>query len=474
MTSSSQTRAVRRLGILEVGSAAYHLLGLYRCVIVSARYTLPPNTPPSDEALLVAIGNLLNDNPILRVGIQDEGSTTASFTHVPEIKLTDFVEFRTCSEENYEKSLEDVHCWCHDQFWQDIETRPPWRVIVLRPGETPGFEDVVFAFHHSLMDGMGGRLFHEKLLAQLNDLPPNPPSPIALLFPEPPILPEPQEKIIDYTTTLAFRATKFWNRNRPSFLTPTPNPIWSGEPVDFDRPHKTRLRTVHVPAEVVSSVLAAARSHSTSITGLLHTLTLASLSRRVPDAPGFASSTPISMRPYISPSADPALKEALFVCVTGSSHEHSSSEVTPFRSSEGDIDDHIWEHARKMKTDLIQKTSTLPVNDDIQALKSIDDWPSLLRKKDGQPRTRSWEVSNVGTLAPGDGKRSISRALFTNGVMVASDPMSISVVSVKNGTLTLGISWGDGVVDDEIIENLAQDLDVFMERLHEVGRFSDT
>ncbi|KAF4992329.1 hypothetical protein FGRMN_7241 [Fusarium graminum] len=473
MTSTPEIRTVRQLGLLETGSAAYHLLGLYRCVTVSARYTLPPNTPPSDGALLVAIGNLVNNNSVLRVGIQGEGSTAAYFTHVPEIQLNDFVEFQTCSQENYEKSLEDIHCWCHDQFWQDIETRPPWRVIVLRPGQTPDFEDVVFAFHHSLMDGMGGRLFHEKLLAQLNDLPPNPASPSTLIFPEPPTLPEPQEKVIDYTTTLAFRATKFWNRNRPSFLTPISKPIWSGEPVDFDRPHKTRLRTVDIPAGVVTSLLTAARSHSTSITGLLHTLILASLSRRVPDAPGFVSSTPISMRPYISPSADHALKETLFVCVTGTSHEHSLSEFAAFRSSEGDMDGHIWDYARKIKTDLIQKTSMMPVNDDIQAFASIQDWPSLLRKRDGHPRTRSWEVSNVGTLAPGDGIRSISRALFTNGIMVASDPMSISVVSVKRGTLTLGISWGDGVVDDEVIENLAQDLDVFMQRLHEVGKFND-
>jgi hypothetical protein len=57
--------------------------------------------------------------------------------------------------------------------------------------------------------------------------------------------------------------------------------------------------------------------------------------------------------------------------------------------------------------------------------------------------------------------------------MVASDPMSISVVSVKNNSLTLGITWCDGVVDDRVMENLAQDLDMFMKRLHEVGKISE-
>ncbi|KAM0218005.1 hypothetical protein ACHAQD_007205 [Fusarium lateritium] len=473
MASTANIRTVRRLGLLETGSTAFHLMGLYRCVIVSARYTLPPDTPPSNDAILAAMGNLITDNPILRVGIQGEGRTEAFFTHITKTKLQDFVEFRSCSEENYEKALEDVHCWCHDQFWQDIETRPPWRAIVLRPGETPGFEDIVFAFHHSLMDGMSGRLFHEKLLAHLNDLPPNPSSPDVLQFPEVPTLPEPQEKVVDYTTTIGFRISKLWTRNRPSFLAPVPKPIWAGEPVDFDRPHKTRLRTVDIPAEVVSSVLTAARSHGTSITGILHTLILVSLSRRIPSAPGFASSTPMSMRPYMSPTADPSLKEALFGCVTGTSHEHPLTETAPFRNSKGDIDDHIWTYARKIKTELKQKASTLPVNDDIQALVSVTDWPALLQKKDGKPRIRSWELSNIGTLAPVDGKRSISRALFTNGVMVASDPMSVSVVSVKNSTLTLGITWCDGVVEDDVMDNLARDLDMFSKRLHEVGKLSD-
>jgi hypothetical protein len=450
-------------------------MGLYRAVVISATYSIP-SRKQSKEAILAALGSLITDNPILRVGIKDEGSTDAYFTHIPEMKLDDFVEFRTsASDLSFSKDLENLHCWCHDQIFQDVETRPPWRVFVLRPvGESPGFEAVVFAFHHSLMDGMGGRLFHEKLLAKLNSLPPDPSSPGTLSFSECPVLPEPQDKVIDYTTTLSHRFLSLWNWMRPSFLAPATHEIWSAEPVDFSRPHKTRLAAVDIPPAVVKSVLEATRSHGTSVTGLLHALALASLSRRVPNAPGFTSSTPISMRPYVSPTADPALKEALFGCVSGTAHEHPSAAVNALRSAKGEeLDDLVWSHARKIKDELKQKTSTLPANDGLQALRSITDWTEFLAERDCQKRRRSWEVSNVGMLTQvaenEDDKRVISHAMFTNGPMISSDPMSISVISVKNGMLTLGITWNDGIVDDQIMEGLRGDLAACLKQLHEEG-----
>ncbi|KAG5815821.1 hypothetical protein H9Q74_002218 [Fusarium xylarioides] len=448
MTNNLEIRTARRLGILETGSAAYHLFGLYRCVIISARYDVPQNTSPN-EAILAAVANLINENPMLRVGIQGEGDMEAYFTHVPEMRLSDFVEFLLAEHRD-----ETPVAGC---CWQTVRRQRRQR-------------------SYSLMDGMSGRLFHEKLLAQLNSLPTNPAAPEVLSFPEPPVLPEPQEKVIDYTATLSGRATLLWKRYRPWFLTPGTPKIWAGEPVDFDR-HKSRLVTMDIPPAVVLTALKETRAHGTSMTGLLHALVLASLSRRISTAPAFISSTPISMRPYISPNADPAIKDALFGAVTGMSHEHSSSAVAALQAAKGDeINDLIWSHARRVKDELKKKTSTIPVDDDMLVLATVTDWKALLRKKDGQPRPRSWEVSNVGTLpaaAEEPGKRSIHRMLFTNGVMVASDPMSVSVASVKNGPLTMGITWNDGIVEDKIIEGLKEDLATYLRRLHETGIITD-
>ena len=87
---------------------------------------------------------------MLRVGIADEDTNNAHFTHIREINLNEHVEFREIpDEEDYEKTLEDVQAWCHDQLWSNVASRPPWRIIVLRPGSNPSFEDIIFSFHHT-------------------------------------------------------------------------------------------------------------------------------------------------------------------------------------------------------------------------------------------------------------------------------------------------------------------------------------
>ncbi|KAF5022502.1 hypothetical protein F66182_5474 [Fusarium sp. NRRL 66182] len=473
MTVSSPLHTIRPLGPIEAYSSSRHPLGLYRCVAVTARYTLAPNAAPSDAVIFAALANLINAHPMLRVGITGEDTNYAHFTFIPELNLAELVEFRTVAESNYEKTLEDVQAWCHDQLWPSIEARPPWRIIVLRPGETPAFEDVILSFHHSLMDGTSSKQFHEQLLSELNALPPSPSLQAILSFPQCPSLPEPQDAILNYTSSLSFWATTLWESLSPSFLKPV-RPIWAGKTIDYTHPHKARVRGVDIPASTVASLLTSTRSHGTSITGLIHALVLASLSRRIPDAPAFISSTPINMRPYMSHTANPATKDSLRVCISSMTHHFSPLQVAAFRSSEADIDTLIWDQARKVKAEIKQKAATLPADDANILLPSISDWASHWREKDGQPRDGSWELSNIGCLdipsAQGD-KRGISRVLFTNGIMVAGEPMGISVASVPDGALTLGISWNEGVIEDEIMEGLAEDLEVYMKRLHEKSKF---
>ncbi|KAJ4314274.1 Alcohol acetyltransferase [Fusarium piperis] len=478
MTVNSLPNAIRPLGPIEIYSSSRHPLGLYRCVVVTGRYTLPQDSSPSNTSILAALSNIITTHPMLRVGIVDEDTNNAHFTHIREVNLDEHVQFRDIpDEENYEDTFEDTQAWCHDQLWSNVESRPPWRIIVLRPGSNPSFEDVIFSFHHSLMDGTSSKQFHEHLLAELNTLSPESSSEFqtVLSFPEPPSLPEPQDAILAYTNSMSFWAATLWNEHGPSFLKSAKPAIWAGKSIDFAHPHKARVHAVDIQAPVVASLLSGARSHGTSITGLLHALIFASLATRIPDAPAFASSTPINMRPYMSSTADPALKDTYRVLITTMAHQFASSDVSALRNPKADLDALIWHHARELKTQIKERTATLPADDDSSLFSYISDWASHWRKKDGKERDDSWELSNIGCLsipAPEEGKRSISRVLFTNGIMVAGGPMSISVASVPGGALTLGISWNEDVVEEAIMAGLAEDLEGFATRLHETGKFT--
>lgn len=481
-TLTHQTPSPTHL-IRELFSSSRHALGIYRCVVLSARYLNPPATN-ADDAIFAALGRLVAKQPMLRVGILGHDTSTAQFSHIPEIDLWKHVGIRTLpGGDGYDAALTAVHAWCHDQLFPDVETLPPWRVIIVRPetfgpGEEP-FEDIIFAYHHSLMDGTGGKNFHEQLVEALNETSNGSDPSYILKFPDPPVLPEAQEDVIPYTSGKLFMGRVIWDEFAPSFLKPARPSIWSGKPIDFDRPHQTRLIAVDIPALVVSSMLAESRRHSASITSLIHALCLASMAHRVPaeDAPAFIGSTPINARPYMAATANPALKDSFRVGISVMTHEFPAAAVDALRKPDTDLDALIWHHAKLIKNQIRTRAATLPADDPISLMKFITDWPSYWQKKNGQPRDGSWEVSSLGamrveTSRSSPSQRRVSRIFFSNGVMVASLPLSVSVASPPGGSLTAGISWNAGVVDDKVAEGLAEDLLAYTTRLHETGKFT--
>ncbi|KAK7429377.1 Alcohol acetyltransferase [Neonectria magnoliae] len=476
MAEPSSPRALRPLSGIELYSSTRHSRGLYRCVVFSARYLHP--APPG--AILAALGRLVAAQPMLRVGILGEDTDSAHFSHVLEVDLWKHLETWTIpAGAGYDAGISGVHAWCHDQLWPDIATRPPWKVIVAKPEtNTPGeepFEDVVFAFHHSLMDGTSAKRFQEQFVAALNDVSSDSdPSPV-LQFPDPPVLPEAQEDVIPYTNSTLFMGRLVWNEYAPAFLKAAKPAIWSGAPIDFALPHCARVRAVDISAAAVASMVAQSRSHSASVTSLIQALCLASMARRIPaeDAPAFTASTPFNMRPYMSATANPAVRDSFRVCISETAHEYPAAAVDALRRPDADLDALIWHHAKQVKDELRTRAGTLPADDPINLLRFISDWSSHWSKKNGQPRDGSWEISSLGAMRnDSPGRHRISRVLFTNSIMVTGQPFSVSVASAPSGALTAGISWNVGVVSDEVMEGLAEDLLAYTTRLHETGSFT--
>ncbi|KAH7127538.1 alcohol acetyltransferase [Dactylonectria macrodidyma] len=481
MAESPTPLAIRPLGAVELYSSSRHPLGLYRCVVLTGRYTNPPPGTNADAAVFAALSRLVSAHPMLRVGIIGEDTDAAHFSHVAEVDLQKHVGFRTlpAGGHGYEAGLEAVHAWCHDQLWPDIETRPPWRVIVVRPEGGEPFEDIVFAFHHSLMDGTSAKNFHEQLVEALNEPSAEVEPPHILQFPNPPVLPEAQETVIPYTNGKLLIGRALWGEFAPAFLQPAKPPIWSGEPIDLKRPHQARVRAVDITPAVVSSMLTQSRSHSASIASLLHALCLVSMARRIPvqDGQAFTASTPVNARPYMAATANPALKDSFRVMISSVTHEYSAAEVDALRRPDADLDALIWHHAQVVKNEIRTRAATLPADDPTSLLKLISNWSSHWHKKNGQPRGGSWEISSLGAMRADTStnrpsQRRISRVLFTNGIMVAGEPLSISVASSPGGELTAGISWNAGVVPDELMEGLAEDLLAYTTRLHKTGKFT--
>lgn len=503
--TTTNPHLLRKLGDIEHFSSSRHHLGIYRCVTVTARHQHPltssshlASTSPS-PSFLAALAHVVRSQPMLRVGIAADDSNAAHFTHIPSLDLRAHVSVTLVpcrSAREYEDRLAQQQGWEHDQKFTDIAERPPWRITILRPScgedvpELQGVEDIFFAFHHAIMDGTSGRLFHEMLLAAPSYQGSNTPAEVdpILSFPDPPSLPESQEQGIDFTLSWTYTLRTLWTELGPALLKPAKQPIWNAIPIDLSLPYSTRVKTIDYSPAQLSTLLAACRSHAVTLTALLHALVLASLAKRIPSAPAFAAATPLSLRPYLSPKkSDPAHASSLRCLVAGCSHEFPPEAVSALRAAaaadtDADVTALIWKNAQHVKAELAQKLARIPNDDVMGLLKYIGDWFAFWRGRDGKQRVDSWEISNIGVLKnpssssssssdaqEGTGAPRATRLLFTNGAMVAGPPMGINVASVAGGKFTIGLSWQDRVVEEELMEQLAEDLISFAARFEETG-----
>ncbi|KAG6167033.1 hypothetical protein E4U51_003137 [Claviceps purpurea] len=520
-----------------------------------------PTTHITPSLLYAALERLILAQPMLHVGILDQHTNAARFCHIPHVDLAHHVSFSTLhcnSEQEYDEAISALHAQHHDQRFVDVARRPAWRIeVVEAQGEAAQAfsraglraQDVVFAYHHALLDGTSGRMFHEDLLRQLNQLVcereaehNDLPAAAALRsIPLPPAGLPALQALIPASLSPIFAVKSLWTELAPAMLCSRPPPPWHAAPIDLSRPYVTRTIPVSVPRGLLDRLLAACRSHGTSLTGLVHVLTLVSLTARLPaqDAVLFCAATPISLRPYLP--RDLHLENMLSVLVTthfydfaapeiallrsqlGASSSSSSSSSSSLSLSPKALTSLVWSLAHDMKAHLTTRTSTLPNNDLTSLLRFVPDWFAYLRKKDGQPRRESWELSNIGVLDPGSSSGfgtgtgtgsvsspqkqqqkqdadaaspspqqhtppsprhqensatpstplfTISRAYFTNGAMPVGPPFGLGLASVSRGPLTIGLSWQEGVVPASLMRGLADDLEEYVRCFEETGFFS--
>lgn len=483
----------------ELFSSARHHLGIYRCVVVTARYQIPLGTDPI-PAVTSAVAALVRDQPFLRVGILDEDTATPTFSHLTEVDLGKHIEWReadAATPDEYDAEVARTQGWLHDQFFPEMETRSPWKMLCLRPrdaavqGASNQVVDIFFAYHHALTDGTGGREFHQHLLAalqqqqqqqQLSPLPGTQegavPSQTLLSFPEPPHLPEAQEDAIPFRNSYLYLLRTAWTMLAPAFLKPRKPPIWAGADVDFSTPYVTRIRPLFFSSEQAQRFVAASRSHKSTLTTALHGVILASLVKRLSakEAQSFLCTTPISLRPWMKEGADEAVKGKLRTMVTGHVFTFTPKQLAPFRAPGADVDALIWQNGERIKLDLMKRVATMPADEITSLLPMVPDFIQYWRVKDGIKREATWEISNVGVISAADSSPSSSvndsstrwrhvSAIFTNGAMVAGAGIGVNVISVEGGVLTIAISWQETVVAEELVEGLASDITNFIQDL---------
>jgi Alcohol acetyltransferase. len=435
------------------------------------------------DVLKVALANLVLKLPSLTVGILGQDTSKPQFVQVSSIQLEHHllcIEDGSCDPNAWDTRLLGMLQDQHDQLWPSIESRPPWRVIVIK--WTPsGVDshlvlDVVFAVHHSLADGRSTGVFHSMLLEELNSSR-GPPAQLVgntLMITGTCKLPHPQEKVIRFTISWAFFLKTLWHELTPTWLHPQSlERPWTGSVITCEPCH-TRLRLVTVSATLVPQLLATCRQYQTTLTPLLHILVLVSLARRLAphEAQAFRSSTPIDLRPFASDTFQDSNQKIPFgVYVTAQSHFFDASVLASLRTlgEEAIKNGTVWKMAAKLRSQMKQRLDSLPKDDITSLLGWVSDWKGFWLSKVGQSRNDTWEVSNIGlipttNITDSDGWK-IQRCIMSQGASVAGAAVNISVAGVPRGDICIALGWQDGIVGTGIIDGLAHDLRGWLNRL---------
>jgi hypothetical protein len=296
----------------EAYQLAMHTLDQYRATVVACRYFPPPILArPESLATLKArfrdaLTRVVIAQPHLQVGITGENSKNPTFVRLDHLDLRYHLRWITLEESStlqqpYLEILQDQL----DSRFENLSTRPGWRVVVLHQTGAESIE-ALYVWNHPHHDGVSGKIFHQNLLRHLSEATEQYKEPIVkasedsdewiLNLPDPTAtLPPNPELLSSWPTSLGFMLRELWKGLAPERIFSPGNMYARWAPIRAS-PYRTQFRNFTIGSPYVTKLVETCRQHHTTLTGLLQALCLASLSTALPDAKGFASRTPYDLR----------------------------------------------------------------------------------------------------------------------------------------------------------------------------------
>jgi hypothetical protein len=436
------------LGAYERYNVARNYVRFYNNVGMTATYEFPASrfrTASLKDCIFAALHKVIARHPVLSLSIADEASTTPSFIRLAKFDLEEIVSFDKVKRASVNEYVERAH----RQPFEDLERLPLWRLIVIereRESTETALVDVGFFWHHVIGDGESGVTFHMDLLKALESTPIGDSSPIVVTRHQE-LLPP-----IEYAIPLPL---SFWYKLKILFRMLFPsNPdstLWTGPPICAEN-NTTHLRTLFLSQPQVDALRLKCRKHNVTITALLLVLIAKVLGEMYPDNPHFTSKTAISLRRF-------AKVEGEMVGYVTSLRHYFSSKREKGQIYCGDV---TWEAIREAREDILTATKSSK-NQSLGLLKYLKDPIGWFRKQPGSKRPDSFEISNLGVVGEEAGEIRMKRMIFSQSSNVIGPAYVFSVVTLKNGEMSIGLTWQEDIVTtasaEKLLENLKRELE---------------
>lgn len=459
---------------------------------MACQYSYPKELSSPDglkSKVYGAVARVVHDSPTLCTAIKDAESKKPVWMHIEGIDVGEYIEWIELDTltSNSKAVQNKIHSELNKKFAGPGE-KPGWRVVILNHAGS-GVLDIVFTWNHAHTDGLGGKIFHDKLLESLSirnqDLPMAQMDNVTkLYFHElPERFPPATELFVDLPMSINFLLQQAWKETKPTSLFPNQSAaIWAPTRMSS---YETKFETCILDPATLTGVLNACREHKVTLTALLHGLTLLSVASQLDEkaARAFASLTAIDQRRFLPvhppsyPWLDPRTTMANYVSNT--THEFDGNFVGRIRSGlHGKLHENlltddllalVWSAASQVRHDIETRLQKGLKDDRLALMKFVTDARGLFEKEARKPRALSWAISNLGVMDgtcktetdpvdEGKGHWSIERAQFTLSARKPDAALLIAAVSLRGAELVITCTWQDTVVEDAVGNRLAGDL----------------
>ena len=406
-----------------------------------------------DNVVFGALGQVISQHPVLGITIFGEASKNPLWVRLKQIDLKNVVRF---VKGETEREITSIIESAHQTGFGSLGDLPLWRVVVVYSSS----EDVVhhlhigFFSHHGMCDGVSGMAFHIAFLDALTNLSTAKKYPSIIDVPKLDMLP-PIEEAHRLPLSIFFILSQILKSIWPS----RPDKLrWTGQPICSEH-NVTRLRTLFLPSDVVESLSNLCRQHNVTITSLL-TVTIARvLAETFPKYTRFTNTTAMSFRRFTSTD-----RRAMVNYVSSFGHRFSSTATNDCIQCGGEFN---WD-AVKVCHQEIKNATASPKNQLVGLLKFLNDYEGWFRKKVGQNREDSFQLSNVGVidgLEVSDGNPCIKRMIFSQSSSVTGAALVFSIASAKGGDLAIALTWQEGIVEVESAEKVLDTMELHLHRL---------
>lgn len=443
----------------------------YNAIGATATYLLPSSLLAhfvSIEALVYhVLRRVIQRHPALSLCIDNKPNSTPQWIRPASIDLKDLVTFKSGGVA-LEQTIEHAH-----NIWLDrLHELPVWRVIVSSPGSGASNKkagsvkekkniagkaveaSIGFFFHHAIGDGLSGPAIHLSFLEVLETLSTQnagEAEPDSVVLP-PDLDLLPSLEAYNLPLGMLYTAKMVVGNIIPGWGT---DPLWTGPPIQgvVVEPPRTKLLLLTLPDSTSSVLTQLCRAERTTFTPLLTYLIARILNNIYPVYSDFRAAVPYSLRKHTGTgNAEMTLQ------VSGTSILFSRAPRKGCAScaAREDVD---WDSVRQCKRE-IDAAAKSPGGHNASMLRYAGDLKTMLQKKLGTKRAGSFAVSNLGLVdgnvastgsaETGDKPRACFHTVtYSQPAHVLSEAYTFNVATVKDGSMTICLTWQEGIVEEE-------------------------